>query len=144
MKKKSDSKKTIITIIVIVIVAAVGSRYAPEIRTYFTYIHPTKNRVKFMLNNIKGPVLMEYGAISQWAKGVSSMGKEEVERYAMAFDEFRREKDIFPSINSFSIDKLTVVDDGFVKPFVRVSCTIDGRKLTMIVRKNEPISWATR
>jgi hypothetical protein len=144
MKKKSDVKKKVIYVIIIIILVVVGGKFAPQIRTYFTYIHPAKTRVKLMLSNIQGPMPKEYGAISQWAKGVPMLKQEEADKYSMAFDEFRREKDIFPKVKSFTIDKVVLVDDGFLKPYVRVSCTIDGKKLKMIVRKDEPIAWAPR
>jgi hypothetical protein len=133
--------KKAIYIVLILVAAILASSYSHQIYVYFKYVLPAKHRVDEMLSSLQGQFVKENVAMSQWAKGESVMNKEDIEHYKLYFDDFRTEKNIYYGVTSYTIDDITIVNpDG--ERYARVSCTINGMPLVMIVKKDQPIAWA--
>jgi hypothetical protein len=132
--------KKAITIVLILFAVILASNYSHPIYVYFKFVLPAKSRVDSMLSSLQGEFVKENVAMSQWAKGVPFMDKEDIERYKLYFDDFRKEKNIYYGVKRYTIDDVSIVSsDG--ERYARVTCTIDGTPLVMIVKEDEPIAW---
>jgi len=79
-------------------------------------------------------------ALSQWAAGKIVLDRDSMEHYATPWDDFRRSRDLYRTIQTYEITDVRYDDSGDA-PAAVVEFTVDGRPYRWIVRKGEPIAW---
>ena len=106
-------------------------------------IREAKTRVEAVLRGItqhedQAPAVGdEETALCRWWKDKARLfDRDELDAASDAFDEWRKEMNIFPYINEYTIDH-AVMDGDDVIVFV----TLDGLPLAMRVPENDRISW---
>jgi hypothetical protein len=106
-------------------------------------IREAKTRVEAVLRGItqhedQTPAVGdEETALCRWWKDKARLfDRDELDAASDAFDEWRKELNIFPYINEYTIDH-AVMDGDDVIVFV----TLDGLPLAMRVPENDRISW---
>lgn len=106
-------------------------------------IREAKSRVNAVLRGItqkeeQGPAVGdEETALCRWWKDKARLfDRDEFDAASDAFDEWRKEMNIFPYISDYTIDH-AVIDGKDVIVFV----TIDGLPLAIRVPENDRISW---
>jgi Tfp pilus assembly protein PilE len=131
-------KKLLIAVVIIAVLVIAGKISYDKIVT-FVRTDGMRERVNSMLVSLKAE--QEQEALSQWAKGQLVMTGDEMQHYTTKFDDFRQKKGIFNEVSSFEIKNVTLVSeyDGY---YALVDCEINGKDLSMNVRKDEPIQWA--
>ena len=131
-------KKLIVAVIIIAVIV-LGAKFAYDKFIDFNATETAKNRVNSMLNNMMAG--QEQEALCQWAKGDPVMSSDEMRHFTGKFDRFKKEKEIYYGVKNFDINDVELVREEGEEPHVRVSCTINGKKETMIVYKDFPIEW---
>jgi hypothetical protein len=106
-------------------------------------IRQAKTRVNAVLRGItqhedQGPAVGdEETALCRWWRDKARLfDRDELDEASNAFDEWRKEMNIYPYINEYTIDH-AVMDGNDVIVFV----TIDGLGLAMRVPEKDRISW---
>ncbi|MEW6758050.1 MAG: hypothetical protein AB1347_07505 [Acidobacteriota bacterium] len=101
-----------------------------------------RTRVENVLSGLsKDDQSIEYQtAICQWFDGTYAMNQGDLEVAMGEFEAWLGQKSLKAPIGAWSVDKVTALPDA-AAPTALVEVTVEGRPLTVWVRKDQPMQW---
>jgi FtsZ-interacting cell division protein ZipA len=102
----------------------------------------SKDRVQKLFDNMKsGRTADQQDAMGYWRVGHPETASSEK---ITAFERFLEKKDLPMQISSYEYVSSELVNgNDVVNRYVLLTCEVDGRELSMIIRHKMPIEWAS-